>query len=54
MPGVARRSTRVHPARRQDVLYAYAEATVPKITLITRKSYGGARVWPHEQPGIGC
>ncbi|MGB0683016.1 MAG: acyl-CoA carboxylase subunit beta [Magnetovibrionaceae bacterium] len=26
------------------LLYAYAEATVPKITLITRKSYGGAYV----------
>jgi len=24
------------------ILYAYAEATVPKITVITRKSYGGA------------
>jgi len=24
------------------IVYAYAEATVPKITLITRKSYGGA------------
>jgi len=24
------------------LLYAFAEATVPKITLITRKSYGGA------------
>jgi acetyl-CoA carboxylase carboxyltransferase component len=24
------------------MLYAYAEATVPKITLVTRKSYGGA------------
>ncbi|MCP5364394.1 MAG: acyl-CoA carboxylase subunit beta [Hyphomicrobiales bacterium] len=24
------------------LLYAYAEATVPKVTLITRKSYGGA------------
>jgi len=23
-------------------LYAYAEATVPKVTLITRKAYGGA------------
>jgi propionyl-CoA carboxylase beta chain len=23
-------------------LYAYAEATVPKITVITRKAYGGA------------
>lgn len=26
------------------LLYAYAEATVPKITLITRKGYGGAYV----------
>lgn len=26
------------------VLYAYAEATVPKLTLITRKSYGGAYI----------
>lgn len=26
------------------VLYAYSEATVPKITLITRKSYGGAYI----------
>lgn len=26
------------------LLYAYAEATVPKITVITRKSYGGAYV----------
>jgi len=26
------------------LLYAYAEATVPKITLITRKAYGGAYV----------
>ncbi|MGQ0793895.1 MAG: acyl-CoA carboxylase subunit beta [Deltaproteobacteria bacterium] len=24
------------------ILYAYAEATVPKVTLITRKAYGGA------------
>lgn len=24
------------------MLYAYAEATVPKITIITRKAYGGA------------
>ncbi len=24
------------------MLYAYAEATVPKITFITRKAYGGA------------
>ena len=26
------------------MLYAYAEATVPKITVITRKAYGGAYV----------
>ncbi len=26
------------------ILYAYSEATVPKITLITRKAYGGAYV----------
>ncbi|MCB9060729.1 MAG: acyl-CoA carboxylase subunit beta [Halobacteriovoraceae bacterium] len=26
------------------LIYAYAEATVPKITLITRKSYGGAYI----------
>jgi len=26
------------------LLYAYAEATVPKITVITRKAYGGAYV----------
>ena len=24
------------------LLFAYVEATVPKITLITRKAYGGA------------
>lgn len=26
------------------LLYAYAEATVPKINFITRKSYGGAYI----------
>ena len=26
------------------IVYAYAEATVPKITLITRKAYGGAYI----------
>ena len=26
------------------LLFAYAEATVPKITVITRKAYGGAYV----------
>ena len=24
------------------LLYAYAEATAPKVTIITRKAYGGA------------
>ena len=32
---------RDHPPRR-EALYAYAEATVPKLTVITRKAYGGA------------
>ena len=26
------------------VVYAFAEATVPKVTLITRKAYGGAYI----------
>ena len=28
----------------QKFLYAYSEATVPKITVILRKAYGGAYV----------
>src|SRR6202042_1652670 len=28
--------------RGAKLIYAYAEATVPKITVITRKAYGGA------------
>jgi acetyl-CoA carboxylase carboxyltransferase component len=41
LPGVAQEHTGIirHGAK---MLYAYAEASVPKITLITRKSYGGA------------
>jgi acetyl-CoA carboxylase carboxyltransferase component len=41
MPGVAQEHAGIirHGAK---MLYAYAEASVPKITLITRKSYGGA------------
>lgn len=41
MPGVAQEHNGViiHGAK---LLYAFAEATVPKITLITRKAYGGA------------
>ena len=41
MPGVAQEHNGVivHGAK---LLYAYAEATVPKITIIVRKAYGGA------------
>jgi len=41
MPGVAQEHAGIirHGAK---VIYAYCEATVPKITVITRKSYGGA------------
>jgi len=41
LPGVAQEHSGIikHGAK---VLYAYAEATVPKITVITRKAYGGA------------
>ncbi len=43
LPGTrAQEVRRDHPARRAKLLYAYAEATVPKITVITRKAYGGA------------
>ena len=41
LPGTAQEHNGVikHGAK---LLYAYAEATVPKITVITRKAYGGA------------
>ena len=41
LPGVGQEHAGIirHGAK---MLYAYAEATVPKITLVTRKSYGGA------------
>jgi len=41
MPGMAQEAGAIinHGAK---LLFAYAEATVPKITLITRKAYGGA------------
>jgi acetyl-CoA carboxylase carboxyltransferase component len=41
MPGSAQESGGIikHGSK---LLYAYCEATVPKITLITRKAYGGA------------
>jgi propionyl-CoA carboxylase beta chain len=32
------------PEQLPKILYAYSEATVPKITVITRKAYGGAYV----------
>ena len=41
LPGVAQEHNGIirHGAK---LLYAYAEATVPKLTVITRKAYGGA------------
>jgi propionyl-CoA carboxylase beta chain len=41
MPGLAQEAGGIinHGAK---LLFAYAEATVPKITVITRKAYGGA------------
>jgi len=43
LPGVAQEHSGIirHGAK---VLYAYAESTVPKITIITRKAYGGAYI----------
>ncbi len=43
MPGVDQEHSGIirHGAK---LLYAYAEATVPKLTVITRKAYGGAYV----------
>jgi len=43
MPGVNQEHAGIirHGAK---MLYAYAEATVPKITVITRKAYGGAYI----------
>jgi len=43
MPGVDQEYTGIikHGAK---LIYAYAEATVPKITVITRKAYGGAYI----------
>ena len=43
------RSTTHHPPRAK-IVYAYAEATVPKITLITRKAYGGAYIVMSSKP----
>jgi propionyl-CoA carboxylase beta chain len=43
LPGVAQEHGGIirHGAK---LLYAYCEATVPKVTVITRKAYGGAYV----------
>jgi len=41
LPGVAQEHGGIIKAGAK-LLYAYAEATVPKITVITRKAYGGA------------
>ncbi|MDJ1008820.1 MAG: acyl-CoA carboxylase subunit beta [Paracoccaceae bacterium] len=43
LPGVSQEHSGIikHGAK---LLYAYGEATVPKVTLITRKAYGGAYV----------
>ena len=43
MPGVMQEHSGIirHGAK---VIYAYAEATVPKLTVITRKGYGGAYI----------
>lgn len=43
LPGIAQEHSGIirHGAK---VLYAYSEATVPKITIITRKAYGGAYI----------
>jgi propionyl-CoA carboxylase beta chain len=43
LPGVAQEHNGIikHGAK---LLYAYGEATVPKVTVITRKAYGGAYV----------
>ncbi len=42
LPGVSQESAGDHPRRGAKLIYAYAEATVPKVTVITRKAYGGA------------
>ncbi|MEE8205135.1 MAG: acyl-CoA carboxylase subunit beta [Dehalococcoidales bacterium] len=43
MPGIAQEHNGIirHGAK---LIYAYAEATVPKVTVITRKAYGGAYI----------
>ncbi len=43
LPGVGQEHAGII-RRGAKLLYAYAEATVPKVTIITRKAYGGAYV----------
>jgi propionyl-CoA carboxylase beta chain len=43
LPGVGQEHAGII-RRGAKLLYAYAEATVPKVTVITRKAYGGAYV----------
>jgi propionyl-CoA carboxylase beta chain len=49
MPGTAQEHSGIirHGAK---LIYAYAEATVPKISVITRKAYGGAYTSPGPPP----
>ena len=42
LPGHRTRSTAASSSHGAKLLYAYCEATVPKLTVITRKAYGGA------------
>src|SRR4029079_2783824 len=43
LPGVGQEGDRVG-RRGAQLLHAVAEATVPRVTLVTRKSYGGAYI----------
>lgn len=49
LPGTVQEQTGIirHGAK---IVYAYAEATVPKVTLITRKAYGGAYIVMSSKP----
>ena len=49
LPGCAQEHNGIirHGAK---IVYAYAEATVPKITVITRKAYGGAYIVMNSKP----
>lgn len=56
VPGFMPGSTQEHGGiirRGAKLLYAYAEATVPKVTLILRKAYGGAYIAMNSK-GLGA